>query len=492
MSLSSSALRPILHGARTWGSKQRKALERIRAGEAQNGKALAKLLALTSARTNSHASDFSAELFDDAFVAVDPLWWTETLPHVAGLALRSEELFRGAESPLAYLPPNVRGSVRLSRIHVASILALAFFDAIPPADPKVEEEWGLPERLSFQLWLMDSYGTEANKALCLLHYFVAARATFASGAGDEDVAATAGGADEAAADDDDAVVISRLVLHAPPDAAAGEPRRTPKREKEGIEALWAPWLECEAPLTDLVVVESGGIEDAAGALQADFANEYIGGGVLHGGNVQEEIRFSICPECLVSLLICPPMRPREAILLQGIRQYASYEGYGHRFECSGAHAGTGQPEHIICLDALNYAYGVGDVAAQYSARPSGMLRELTKLRAALSADGGIASVEQAPRDAPRPLATGNWGCGVFGGDARLKALLQWLEASRAGRRVIYYPFGDPKASGLKEAAQLLLGKRATVAQLARALLESQGEHMSHGRAFAAMERHFGR
>ena len=73
-----------------------------------------------------------------------------------------------------------------------------------------------------------------------------------------------------------------------------------------------------------------------------------------------------------------------------------------------------------------------------------MLRELTKLRAALSADGGIASVEQALRDAPRPLATGNWGCGVFGGDARLKALLQRLAPPRAGCRVIYYPLATPR------------------------------------------------
>ena len=31
-------------------------------------------------------------------------------------------------------------------------------------------------------------------------------------------------------------------------------------------------------------------------LHADFANMYLGGGVICGGNVQEEIRFSICPE----------------------------------------------------------------------------------------------------------------------------------------------------------------------------------------------------
>ena len=40
------------------------------------------------------------------------------------------------------------------------------------------------------------------------------------------------------------------------------------------------------------------IEDFRGvSLKADFANRFIGGGVLHGGCVQEEILFSIYPEC---------------------------------------------------------------------------------------------------------------------------------------------------------------------------------------------------
>ncbi|KAG9345970.1 hypothetical protein JZ751_007785 [Albula glossodonta] len=40
------------------------------------------------------------------------------------------------------------------------------------------------------------------------------------------------------------------------------------------------------------------------------------------------------------------------------------------------------------------------------------------------------------------VATGNWGCGVFGGDTRLKALLQMMAAAEAGRDVAYFTFGD--------------------------------------------------
>lgn len=43
----------------------------------------------------------------------------------------------------------------------------------------------------------------------------------------------------------------------------------------------------------------------------------------------------------------------------------------------------------------------------------------------------------------RPIATGNWGCGVFRGDPELKALIQWVAASASGCPVIvYHTFGD--------------------------------------------------
>lgn len=53
-----------------------------------------------------------------------------------------------------------------------------------------------------------------------------------------------------------------------------------------------------------------GVGWLAGWLMADA-------GVLHAGCVQEEIRFCISPECLVSLLVCDRMAEDEAILLVG-------------------------------------------------------------------------------------------------------------------------------------------------------------------------------
>lgn len=40
-----------------------------------------------------------------------------------------------------------------------------------------------------------------------------------------------------------------------------------------------------------------------------------------------------------------------------------------------------------------------------------------------------------------PFATGNWGCGEFGGDAQLKSLIQLLACSYVGRNMVYRTFG---------------------------------------------------
>lgn len=49
------------------------------------------------------------------------------------------------------------------------------------------------------------------------------------------------------------------------------------------------WKSSSKGLTSISALAKGTIEDSGIELQADFANEYIGGGVLGGGCVQEEV-----------------------------------------------------------------------------------------------------------------------------------------------------------------------------------------------------------
>jgi len=52
-------------------------------------------------------------------------------------------------------------------------------------------------------------------------------------------------------------------------------------------------------------------------LKSLFFFRFIGGGVLSHGCVQEEIRFLICPELLVSQLFSQQMLSTEAIVITG-------------------------------------------------------------------------------------------------------------------------------------------------------------------------------
>ena len=87
-------------------------------------------------------------------------------------------------------------------------------------------------------------------------------------------------------------------------------------------------------------------------------------------------------------------------------------------------------------------------------------------------------------DTGQPFATGNWGCGCFGGDLQLKALLQWMAASRAGRAMVYYPFGDSRAAGLEEVSARLLAAKTTVGQLGKLLFNAPEEVLRDRGAFA--------
>lgn len=78
----------------------------------------------------------------------------------------------------------------------------------------------------------------------------------------------------------------------------------------------------------LIAPDTASIEDYWGGLKVDFANKYIGGGALIGGNVQEEIMFANHPELFATQLLCEVMAPNESLIFMGFRKYFNNIGYG--------------------------------------------------------------------------------------------------------------------------------------------------------------------
>lgn len=196
------------------------------------------------------------------------------------------------------------------------------------------------------------------------------------------------------------------------------------------------WAKSTRPIRPIKVDPRGKIEDADTPFHADFANKYIGGGVLSRGCVQEEILFVLKPECLVSMLLCPVMEDNEVIFIHGAERFSDYQGYARTLTFGGDYVDTKRTEEgdidnvIVAVDAI---VAWGDI--QWL--PASLLRDLNKM---------YCSCWDPTNAIPgHPLATGNWGCGAFGGDKSLKAVQQMMAASQAERDMEYFTFGEKYA-----------------------------------------------
>jgi len=210
----------------------------------------------------------------------------------------------------------------------------------------------------------------------------------------------------------------------------------------------------------LVVDKSGMIEnEGMGMLQADFANEYIGGGVLNHGLVQEEIRFIINPECLVSMVMCEKMEANEAILITGTEQYSTYTGYAESYAWSGPCKDDTPSDpwkrkccKITAIDAIRFMQGHTDI--QFTS--TNVNRELNKAYCGFHPLDGVPEHKSA-------VATGNWGCGAFGGNFVLKAVIQMMVCCRVNRQLVYFTFRNfPLKNTIETIYKLLVEKQVSI------------------------------
>ena len=212
------------------------------------------------------------------------------------------------------------------------------------------------------------------------------------------------------------------------------------------------------------------IETAHDALQADFANKHIGGGVLRRGCVQEEIRFMISPECLLAVMLTDPLAENEAVVIRNTVQFCDYSGYSQSFKCRGLSREMlslldGRASHtlasdtVVCIDAIPFGL---ETHMQFHVPL--IVRELEKCRVGLSG-GDHAS-----------FATGNWGCGAFGGDTQLKAVVQWLACSVSRRQLIFFPFDDSNTENFPDLVLAAAGM--SVGQVFALIVEGSDSQLS--------------
>ena len=119
---------------------------------------------------------------------------------------------------------------------------------------------------------------------------------------------------------------------------------------------------------------------------------------------------------------------------------------------------------IIAIDAQMYNRG-----RQSQYQWSAIERELNKAYLGFSLSPSTCLTHD------EGIATGNWGCGAFGGDVQLKSLIQLMAAVAVQRDVRYFTFGDPQFGRQLESGQhplhtvyqYLCASQATLQDLSR-------------------------
>ncbi|XP_068114922.1 poly(ADP-ribose) glycohydrolase-like isoform X3 [Hyperolius riggenbachi] len=312
------------------------------------------------------------------------------LPDMVSLALRLPKL---CTQPIPLLKKRMNHSITMSQEQIASLLANAFFCTFPRRNAKMgKSEYSTYPDINFSRLFEGKNPRKAEKLKTLFCYF-------------------------------------RRVTEKRPTGLVTFTRQSLERFPE--------WEKSTKKLRRLHITHEGTIEgNGHGMLQVDFANRYVGGGVTGSGLVQEEIRFIINPELIVSRLFTEELDYNECLIVTGAEQYSEYKGYAESYKWDRVHEDLAPRDswqrrttEIVAIDAIHFRRYIDQFT------PEKIKRELNKAYCGFYREGILPESLSA-------VATGNWGCGAFGGDPRLKALIQLLAAAESGRDLVYFTFGD--------------------------------------------------
>ncbi|RWS08243.1 poly(ADP-ribose) glycohydrolase-like isoform X3 [Dinothrombium tinctorium] len=313
------------------------------------------------------------------------------LPKLTQLALKLPQL---VTQPIPILRQKENKTLFFSQEQVSCLLANAFFCTYPKRSlPQYKK---LPE-INFRSLFSngtDKMRVKVEKLKCILNYF------------------------------------KRVTEETPIGVVSFERRSLSEQEIPS-------WSTSKKSLRNLQVFSDGLIENQGkGMLQVDFANKFVGGGVLSSGCVQEEIRFIINPELIISRLFTESLLDNEVLIVCGTEQFSQYIGYADTFRYKGDFIDTTSIDEfnrrntqIVAIDALYFNFNSRELQYQ----PECFHRELNKAYTGFLEKNVVNH---------SPVATGHWGCGAFNGDPQLKAIIQLLAASESERDIVYFTFGD--------------------------------------------------
>lgn len=344
-------------------------------------------------------------------------FFTTVLPGMIRYCLRLPDI---VTRPLPILKQQSNDAIVLSQQQIASLLANMFFCTFPHKQANSK----LNNGLDFSQLFTSTEDTCLEKLKCILNYF------------------------------------HRVVTHEPNGMVTFERKSGQK---------WPDWSKSKKSILLPELNANGNMEDdGVGMLMVDFASKYVGSGVLTRAANQHEILFALHPELMASILFTELLDDNETLEVVGIERYNTCTGYGQTFKWESDESDTTERDEtrrrkrmIVAMDAKEF--GQNHDVKSVQCKTQNLQRELNK------AYCGFRSGELSHPSKKCPLesvATGNWGCGYFGGDPRLKFLIQLMSASEIDRKLVYFTVKNEKlAHDMECMARSLVNKRVTVGRL---------------------------
>lgn len=338
---------------------------------------------LTALSHSKSAIKFFSSFFQDEEGQKEKTHFFSTLlPFIQKLALKLPLLFKNV--PVPVLLPGETKTVTFNKEQVGSLIASAFFSTFEKYLPVSSSKYRFSDFSLSELFIDES---SKFSVLCLLNYFKRLSQEIPKGN----------------------LVIQRVNLS------------DDQRPKWDVSTL---------QLKDINFVLGSSIIESKAEVHIDFANKLIGGGVLSGATLDEEVLFLMKPECLVTMLLSAELEENEAILISGAEQFSKCEGSGFNFKFIGDFKDPSPRDEkgtikrtIIAIDPVLGAAAKGSEQFQDKL----FIRDVNKLYLGFSATKDTSVV-----------ATGLWGCGPMSGDKKLKLFQQALAAAQANKNLEYH------------------------------------------------------
>ncbi|KAH6619403.1 hypothetical protein B0J18DRAFT_434001 [Chaetomium sp. MPI-SDFR-AT-0129] len=349
---------------------------------------LLETISFTLTGSTSPATDHN--LLRDA-ISEFPNFYTRTWPQIAAIALAMPALF-----PMGYIPVlgRARTELRLSRKQAACLVVHQFLRTMRAP------EWRTDGTHDFGIW----YSQEGQRQESATRAYLKAVMTYF-----EEVIPKLDGEE-----DEWDVVYSLRSLGRESALPDGEACRLAEVEVEVVEEYD-------------VLPGSLGLPGGAAVVSA---NRYVGFGQ---SATQEEVHVGTSPEACPVVLVTPPLEDDQVLVVQGAMGMVNVIGQRRSIRLepmrtSDCAMTRWRERRMLFMDALEL-----DLVEEGSdegpwilpdLRPGNVDREIRKAYTAFCSEGFT------------EVRTGFWGCGAFGGDPVVKALILWYAASLAGKRLV--------------------------------------------------------